>query len=216
MDVSRFLSAAAQGDLATIKHFQSAVDSRIAFQACGSDGNNALHTALLHGKWTLALYLMREMRVSQHKLNAVKESVLHSYVRGVKSYGAPTVEDLAEFREEQLQVWREEYALNKEKEVAILEAHPEAQPIPIPGVEARDLEVFGNIELTLPRYFIESGHVYLYTKNTSGATCRDLAHNLSLDTLSTFFEEQMEPAAAKRRLLQGLSDDLFREVVEFL
>ena len=116
MDAARFLAAAAAGDLVTIKHFQATVDSRVAFQACGSDGNNALHIALLSGKWAAALYLMREMKVSQHKLNSAKESVFHSYVRGIKVYGPPTLDDLRDFREEQLQSWREEFSMIKEKE----------------------------------------------------------------------------------------------------
>ena len=216
MDAQRLLAAASVGDLLTIKQIQVALDARVAYQVCASDGNNALHLALLHGQWTAALYLMREMKVSQHKLNAAKESVFHSYVRGVKMHGVPSRESLAEFREEQLQAWREEYALRKAKEAAILQERPEAEPIPIDTVDSRDSDIFSSLELTLPKYFLESGHVYLYTQNASGQTCKDLASSLGLDLLAGYFDQEMKPAAAKRRLLAGLSDDLFREVVEFL
>lgn len=216
MDAARFLGAASAGDLTTIKQIQSSVDSRVAYQVCMADGNNALHVALLHGQWAAALYLMREMKVSQHKLNSAKESVFHSYARGLKAHGAPTREQLSEFRDEQLQAWREEYAQLKAKETAILQERPEAEAIPIETVEARDAAIFGALELTLPMYFLESGHVYLYTQNASGQTCKDLAHSLNLESLEGYFEQEMKPAAAKRRLLRGLSDDLFREIVEFL
>lgn len=216
MDAQRFLSAASAGDLATIKQIQAVVDSRVAYQVCNSDGNNALHVALLHGQWPTALYLMREMKVSQHKLNAAKESVFHSYARGLRAWGAPSRESLGEFREEQLQAWREEFAMIKAKEVTILHERPEAEAVPIETVESRDQDIFGSLELTLPKYFLESGHVYLYTQSGSGETCKDLAIALNLDTLAGYFEEEMKPAAAKRRLLRGLSEDLFREIVEFL
>ena len=76
--------------------------------------------------------------------------------------------------------------------------------------------VFARVETVIPKYFIDGVHVYPYTQNVYGQTCKDLAAALGLDSLADYFDNELKPTAAKRRLMLGLTDDLLREMVEFL
>lgn len=215
MEIS-FLDALRRGDLQQVSEFISK-NRKILFDR-DPEGRNCLGVAVAQGKWTLALTLLREYRVSPHAIDNNGEGLFHLIARGLTQNPA-RIEDYAEIRNELLTFWDKEERIEEAKIQATAILHPESRPprkILVKKPAVLEKEFFGNLDLFFPKYLLEKYHVVLNKKEFSGKNPAEYAHTLGLTKLEEFYEEKLEYNQTRRRLLQGLNENLIREIGTYL
>ena len=181
-------------------------------------GRNCLGMATAEGRWELALILLRQFKVSPHKLDPSGESLLHLYVRGLQ-VRPPTHSDFSTLRSENIALWErdQDYDLRKIEEMKL--THPQNRPpmkVLVKRVRNLEKEIFGDLYMIFPKYLIEKYHVVVNRKNVEGKNPADLADDLGFDEMKVYFEFEMDTHRSRRKLLQGLNENLLREVASYL
>ena len=101
----------------------------------------------------------------------------------------------------------------------IHKANPDLKPptnLLVKRMTDLDRELFGVPELFLPKYILNKFHVVLNRKNKEGKTPADVAQILDEGELAEFYTENIKPHMIRRRLIQGLNDNLVRDITNFL
>lgn len=211
-----FLEACARGDMEAIT---SIIDqSRSSLHAKDMNGRNCLGVAVSEGRWKVALKLLRTYKVSPHVVDKDGNSIFHLIALGTCMI-KPTQEDFAEIRQEHLAAWRDDENSVLSRLAAMKETIKDSRPptkILLKRVEEMDAEFFGVAETFFPRYVLEKYHVVLERKNGNGKNPAELATENNVEELARFYEEQLDYHPTRRRLLQGLNDNLIREVASYL
>ena len=161
---------------------------------------------------------MRSYRVSPHLTDKNLENIYHLIARGLANR-LPSPEELESVRRENVSMWEED----EQREIARIQEmkalHPESRPpMKILVKRAADLEkeFFSPIELFFPKYVIGRYHVVFDRKNADGKNPADLARDFELNSLSTYYEQQMDYYVSRRRLVQALNENLVREIGDYL
>ena len=229
MDVSQFLQACAEGDLAVVDRVLEADSPKEFAYAADEAGRNGLHLAVLHGHWALAMGLMNKVKISPHRRTADGDCLFHSIARGL-SVKAPAAEDFQEYFEANRNVWSEREASmmnqaeelrviyrNKEKSTAPLEDTSEEIGIPNAlasiKTDAHLSELFGEPKLTLAKYVLLKYNVVLNQPNNTGQTAAALASELGHQELHNFYAGEASETKQVRRFLRALNEDLVRKIV---
>ncbi|CAG9315025.1 unnamed protein product [Blepharisma stoltei] len=215
MSTQQFLEFCITGDVNSIKQLKSSNDPRNFIYACDPQGHNGLHLAVLNGHWSLAMHLLRDLHISPHKLTEDGESIFHSIARGLKVREA-TDQDFAEVRELNLKYWQEEKERGLKKIEERKAAHPDLKApenLVLKNVEKEDENLFGNPNLTVAKYILRKYHVVLKHNNSMGHSPADLAESLQIQDLAEYYRLELTPHMIRRRLIAGLNENLFREIV---
>ena len=181
-------------------------------------GRNCVGSAVVEGRWELALILLRHFKVSPHKLEANGESLLHLCVRGLQ-IRPPTPSDFQTLRSENVALWKrdQDEDLRSIEEMKLTQSQNRPpMKILVKRVKNLEREMFGDLYLIFPKYLIEKYHVVVDRKNNSGENPAELADALGFDEIKEFFEFEMDRHMSRRRLLQGLDEDLLRQVGSYL
>jgi hypothetical protein len=214
--MSRFLQLAVSG---TIEEVKRAYDSNqdVTYER-DAEGRNALALAVLAGRWPMAMVLLKYCRVSPHAVDKHEETLYHLYVRGLKA-NLPKPEDFSEIRAENLNLWRNEEEKDRARIAEVQNKNPDIKPpekLLIKKAEDNEREVFGKIELFFPYYLMNKYHAVLNKVNAAGASPADLAEELGELQLAGFYQECAKPHMVRRRLVQGLNENLVRDIASFL
>lgn len=214
MNSPEFLEFCVAGNLEAVISLSS-YDRRSYVYSTDTQGHNALHLAILNGNWKLAIYLLRELKVSPHKTTIDEESIFHSIARGLRVREASAA-DFAELRELNIKSWTAEKERNLQKIEERKVQHPDLE-VPehllLKNIEAQDNDLFGNPNLTLAKYIIRRYHVVLKHHNSMGHSPAELAESLGQQDLADYYKLELTPHMIKRRLISGLNENLFREIV---
>lgn len=183
-----------------------------------SNNNNSLGLAILHGRWDLAIFLLKYCRVSPHIINSNGESLFHLIARGLK-IKRPVISDYRNIREENLAYWRKE----EERELARIEEisrnNPDLKPpvhLFVKKPENLDSDIFGNPDLFFPKYIMMKYHVVLTRNNNEGMNPADLANQLQEPELFEYYSQQMKPHEIRKRIVSGLNENLVRDIASYL
>lgn len=211
-----FLEACVQGNIQLVKDLYN--ENPEVSYIRDANGNNALAIAVLSGQWTLALVLIRYCRVSPHAITNDGSSIFHLIPQGYK-VKPPHIADFTDIRAENLAIWN----LEEEREMVriqeAMKSHPDLKPpmdLLVKKAEDLDNEMFGKIELFFPKYILIKYHVVLDRNNNAGKTPGDVAHELNEEVLAEYYKENVKPYMVKRRLIQGLNENLVRDIASFL
>ena len=181
-------------------------------------GRNGLGVAVVAGNWAAAIILARYCRVSPHAIDGNGESIFHLIPRGLK-VRRPTMADFEEVRAENIAVWRSEEEREMQKIQESLKSHPDLKPpydLLVKKTENLEREMFGNLDIFLAKYILMRYHVVLKRLNTEGHTPDEVARTLQEPELAEYYSENIKPYMIKRRLIQGLNENLVRDIANFL
>ncbi|OMJ68361.1 hypothetical protein SteCoe_34218 [Stentor coeruleus] len=211
-----FLEVCARGDIEAVT---SLIDqNRRCLYEKDTNGRNCLLVAVSEGRWKVALKLLRTYKVSPHVIDKDGNSIFHLIVNGTCLI-KPTQEDYSEIRQEHLAIWRDEENSVLSRLAAMKETIKDSRPptkILLKRVEEMDAEFFEIPEIFFPRYILEKYHVVLERKNGNNKNPAELATENNIEELARYYEEQLDYHPTRRRLLQGLNDNLIREVASYL
>lgn len=179
---------------------------------------NPLSIAVVHGHWELALILSRQYRISPHSLDANGENIYHLYLRGVLA-NPPKSQDFEVVRQENIAAWEKDQIMDLKKIEEMKDANPQNRPsihMLVKKPALLELEFFADLLLFFPKYVISKHHVVLDRKNAQGLTPTDLAIELGIEKLAQYYDNETDIYQSRRRLLQGLNENLIREVGTYL
>jgi len=203
-----FLTACSQGDLDTAHRLK--VDHNAVITAADSEGRNGAHLAVLNGQWQTAYYLIKDFKVSPHKRTITGDNLYHTIIRRCAE-APPSAADFARIQSEKETLWRAEEASSFNKHAGV--EFPQTLHTPI---EAKSRDYFENPAFTLPLILLKNYHLSIKEVNNAGQTPLALAISLNLGELASFFEHHSQATQERRRLIEGLNMNLFRQVVLLL
>ena len=214
--MTSFLGACAEGNIDEIKQIYEANPNAIYER--NELNQNAIAVSILAGKWKCVLTLLRYCRVSPHALDSNGDSMYHLIPRGLKA-ARPTEEDYAEIREENRTYWTNEEKKERARIKTIQTQNPDLRPpetLLIKKSSDNEQEIFGNLDLFLPKYLMIKYHVVLCRKNHSGKVPAQIASEVDEIELADFYNEESQPHNVKKRLVMGLNENLVRDIGSYL
>jgi len=218
MESENFLELSKRGDIASLSNLVSAGFNRNILYMCDEEGRNALHLAVLNGHWRAAALILREIKVSPHKLTEKGESIYHSIARGIK-VKSPSERDYEHIQRLNRENWLKERQKKEARLEELKQQNPQLQvpsDLVLGSVSENESSIFGDPKLFLPKYIMFKYHVVLRTQSKEGKDPAQLAEELELYDLAEFYREQMTPHMVKQRIIKSLNENLFREIAKCL
>ena len=212
---SIFLQACIEGNTDQVRSLLDS-DPDLIYQTDETQ-RNCLNLSVLHGHWHLSWVLLRHYHVSPHCSDSTKENILHHIARGL-SLSSPTAQDFEESQQENLSLWTEDEAreISKLKDLALINTGRCPKKVLVKSPQALLTEMFGKPELFLPKLLVYKFHVVLERKNNEGLTPHQLAVQLGQASLAEFYSQEVDTHATRRRLLQGMNENLIRSIGSYL
>jgi hypothetical protein len=210
-----FFDACKNGDLPRVTGLYN-LENSLIYQK-DELSRNCLGVAINEGHWGLGMWLLRELKVSPHIIDANGESLYHLIARGLEKR-PPTEADYQEVINDNKQSWIEDEIKETARLAEIRSQNPGINlysRVIVKRADVLENEFFGDLSLFFPKYLLHKYHVVLDRKNSENKTPGDLAYDLGLQELGDYYEEQLEDSNKRRRLLQGLNDNLIKEIGSF-